>query len=190
MEKFTKEEKELLEQNPNIQAVGKSYTISKEDIQSRNDLSIGDADVRAIEIAIEQYFYEERGVTGKLDLDGNKNHVAYRLLTGKGGRGFFSDGWGRAPEMWFTDSQIDNFNKENHVAVVAAHKFGISGDSHNKTFETPNGEINLHYGHAYTVKSSDKENVYLINPWETSETITVPRDIFKDFFNAVVEFDL
>lgn len=169
-----------------LKGAGKSYVITPEELKGNNQLTSGDADVRAIEIAMDKYFQEERGVRERLDLNGNLPQVAFKLLTGKGGRNEFSDTFGRIPDFWFNDSQIDNFNKENHVAVVfTSKKEDMSFDSH-----TGDETVTLISNHAYTVKGSDEENVYLINPWDTSAVITVPRDKFKEFFDAIDEFDL
>lgn len=169
-----------------LKGAGKSYLITPEELAGNHQFSSGDGDVRAIEIAMDRYFMEERGVRGRIDLNGNKEHTAFRLLTGKGGKNLFSDSYGRIPDFWISDSQIDNFNTENHVACVAAHH------KSDLTFAAPDGAgvVTLHTGHAYAVKGSDKENVYLINPWDTSKVITVPRETFKEFFNSIDEFDL
>lgn len=164
-----------------LKGVGKSYVITKEELAGNNQFSSGDADVRAIEIAMDRYFQEERGVRGSIDLNGNLAYVAFKLLTGKGGQ----KNDGSILENGFSDSQIDNFNKPNHVAVVSAkYKDHIS-------YQTPDGETQtLLDDHAYTVKGSDDKNVYLINPHDTSKIIAVPRDTFKSFFNYINEFDL
>ncbi len=169
-----------------LKGANKTYKITPKELNGATNFSTGDGDVRAIEIAMDRYFKEERGVRLRNDLNGNHPQVAFRLLTGKGGRNFFSDSYGRLTEMWFSDSQINNFNKPNHIAVV----FKSSGK--NVSFSSPkNGEkVTLHSSHAYTVKGSDKSNVYLINPWDTSKTIAVPRKTFKEFFNGIDEFDL
>ncbi len=171
-----------------LKGVNKSYVITPEELAGNKQLSSGDGDVRAIEIAMDRYFQEERGVNDRIDLNGNKEYVAYRLLTGKGGKNWFSRTYGRIPEQIFgiSDSQIDNFNTPNHIACVAAgHKKNLTFAAFDGT-----GNITLHSNHAYAVKGSDKDNVYLVNPHDTSEVITVPRETFKDFFNAIDEFDL
>lgn len=169
-----------------LKGVGKSYRITPEELAGNHQFSSGDGDVRAIEIAMDKYFMEERGVRTRVDLNGNRMYIAFRLLTGEGNRNLFSDTYGRIPEIWFTDSQIDNFNKPNHIACVA------SGKSDDLTFSSPDGDgdVTLHTDHAYAVKGADKEYVYLINPWDTSKVIKVPRETFKEFFNYIDEFDL
>ena len=168
-----------------LKGVGRTYLIKKEELVGNNQFVAGDVDVRAIEIAMDRYFQEERGVNGRLDLVGNRPFIAFNILTGQGDKNILSDTYGRIPDYWFSDSQIDNFNKPNHVAVV----FTSSKD--NMSYSVTNEETQtLLANHAYTVKGSDEDNVYLINPHDTSKVITVPRDIFKDFFNFIDEFDL
>lgn len=169
-----------------LKGVGKTYVITTDQLAGNTQFSSGDMDVRALEIAMDRYFIEERGVRNRIDLNGNREHVAFKLLTGKGGKNILSDTYGRIPDFWITDNQIDNFNKENHIACVAAIY------KENLTFQNSNGvdKVTLHSNHAYAVKGSDAENVYLINPWNTSTVVTVPRDKFKEFFNTLDEFDL
>lgn len=178
-----------------LKGAGKSYIITPEELAGNQQLGSGDADVRAIEIAMDRYFMEERGINNwslwnpatRYDLNGNNANIAFEILTGEGGRNFLTNSlFGRLPDFWFTDSQIDNFNKENHIAVVGAH---LKGDL---TFAASDGtgDITLHTDHAYAVKGADEKNVFLVNPWDTSKVITVPREIFKDFFNSIDEFDL
>ncbi len=168
-----------------LKGAGRSYIISPEELDANIQFSRGDGDVRAIEIAMDRYFREERGVRSRIDLNGNQTHVAFQLLTGDGGRNFLRDRFEGRPKTSFSDSQIDNFNTPNHVASVYA------GKKNNLTYSTDKGKKQeLVANHAYAVKGSDKENVYIVNPWYTSKVITVPREIFKEFFEYIDEFDL
>ena len=167
-----------------LKGVGKKYVITRQEIKNARELSTGDADVRAIEIAMDRYFKEEGGINGKPDIRGNKSYVLFNAITGKGDKNFLQDSYGRIPDMWFSDRQIDNFNKPSHVAVVSARGKG------SETFAEPSGEVKLIKSHAYTVKGSDSKYVYLINPHNTSKVIKITRETFKDFFNQIDEFDL
>lgn len=71
------------------------------------------------------------------------------------------------------------------MAVVYA------GSKGNVTFKSANGSENtLIDTHAYTIKGADDNYVYVINPHDTSQTIAVPIDVFKSFFEYVDECDL
>ena len=169
-----------------LKGVNKTYEFTKQEIAAHTEYATGDLDVRIIEMAVNKYCEEDRGVRGRPDINGNYEHVAYYILTGKGRRNFLSDTYGRILDRWFTDEQIDNFNKRNHVAVVSAR--GKKSDIHLKS--TSGRNAILCTGHAYAVSRSDSKYVYLINPWDTSTEIPVDRKTFKSFFNSIDEFDL
>lgn len=168
-----------------LKGVDATYVFTPKEIKSKTNLSTGDLDVRAIEMAMDKYM-KEHPQRGHDSINSNLGHVAFKLLTGKGGKNFLSDTLGRILDLFFMDKLIDDFNKPNHVAVVAIHRTGKYS-----TFKNSNGkqEMIAHY-HEYAVKGSDKKNVYLVNPWDTSKTITIPREDFKGIFNWIDEFDL
>lgn len=169
-----------------LKGVGVTYKITKEELSARRELSRGDYDVRALEIAVEIYLKDHPNFIRryKTDIEGGLSAWAFEILTGKGGP-LITTGTLYDTEFVWQDSQLASFNKENHVAVVAASL------KKNSVFTSENGEqIELLANHAYTVRGADDKFVYLINPHCTSETIAVPIDVFKDFFNRVNEFDL
>ena len=170
-----------------LKGPNKSYKFTFSELNAATELSSGDGDIRAIEMAVNKYFKEEGSVRGQPDINGNYEHVAYRILTGKGGKNWFSDTFGRFPDIWFTDSQIDNFNKTNRVTCV-----GRTLGKDKEALATMNDGIivKLSTLHAYAVKGSDKEYVYLVDPRYTSTVLCVSREVFKDFFNQMDQFDL
>lgn len=134
-------------------------------------------------------YMKEHPQNFKNDINGNHSDVAYEILTGKGGKNFFADRYGRYADMGFTDSQINHFNDPNHIAVVSRSWMWNSSSAY--TYEYLKGQVNKLYPfHAYAVKYADKNFVYLVNPWDTSKTIPVPRDEFKRFFDSIDEYDL
>lgn len=167
----------------NLNGVNKSYIITAEELNSREDLSRGDKDVRAIEIAMEKYFKEANSdeiTGGKKDLDGNYMIVAYKILLGNKEKIMEVDD--------ILEKDIDNFNKENYIATVSAYHEGKK----NLQFEAKSGfsTVKLFEGHAYSIVGSDKENVYFINPHNTSEILSMPRGEFIEFFNNLEIMDL
>ena len=166
----------------------KDYSISKEELESNIQLSSGDGDVRALEIAVNKYFEEERGVEGRLDIDGNWMFVAYNILTGKGDFDHFFPHGSNVdklvnPDYYdhkFTDDEIDQFNDKNRDFTVSA-----KGNKENITLDIGHREQLLITKHAYAVIRSDSEYVYLVNPWDSGSELKVTREQFKDFFNYV-----
>ena len=172
-----------------LKGVGKTYKITKEELEKGKDkYSYGDPDVRAIEIALEKYMKESQIIDGigsisnnfHSDLEGNSATFAFQVLTGKGGCNIIEKFVNTVTGLWFSDSQIDNFNDPNKVTLVGAML--------KSPIKLPEGM--LFSGHAYAVIRSDADNVYLVNPWDTSIELTVSRKQFKSFFNQVVELKL
>ena len=157
-----------------LKGVGVTYTFTQAELNSRNKLSTGDMDVRAIEMAVEKYM-KKHPMNGRSSLRGNQGWVAFKLLTGKK----------VSNRARFTDKQIDNFNNPNNIAVVAHN-----GKQRHKYKNKRGQSEELVGNHEYAVKGSDKNYVYLVNPWNTAKVISVPRADFKKFFNFVNEFNL
>ena len=159
-----------------LKGVGETYYFSKEELDARSDLSIGDRDVRALEMAVERYIVEHPDFEeDRTDLCGDTPLFAMKLLTGKDITVLYD----------ISNTDIEKFNNPDCVAVVS-----ISREKDGVTCETPNGKVTLHGSHSYTVKGSDDKYVYLINPWDTSKTIAVPIDVFKDVFSRITVCEL
>ena len=168
-----------------LKGVNKTYTFTKEEINGNTQLSTGDLDVRAIEMAFDKYFTEEREVNGKVDLNGNSMITAYNILTGKDGYVNFSF-INLFKDREITQEEIDKFNDKNHIVCVSSHN-----GKKDINIKAANGSDALLTGnHAYAVSRADKNYVYLINPWDTSTEIKVDIQTFKEFFNNLTVVDL
>lgn len=174
-----------------LKGVNKTYTISKEELESNIQLAIGDGDVRALEIAVNKYFEEERGVNGKLDIEGNWMYIAYGILVGDknidDGRNnifqFFANGLENYKDI--DDELIDSFNDPNKITTVAA-----DGDKRDVQVMAGKIEQVLTTGHAYAVLRADSKYVYLVNPWKSDSEIKITREQFKEFFNEYNQMEL
>lgn len=175
--------------------VNKTYTISQKEINSATELSSGNGNVRAIEIAVNRYLRETyKNKNGyKASIDGNFETTAYKILTGKNGHTFplgsvmdqiFNpDFYERIP---ISDSSINFFNNKNQITCVSST--GNKKDIKVKSTSDKTGILTT--GHSYTVTHADQQFVYLINPWDTATELKVDRTTFKDFFTDVNKFDL
>ena len=174
-----------------LKGPNKSYRFHFDELAAAGELASGDGDVRALEMAVNQYFEEEHYVNDKPDINGNRMRVAYEILTGKSGwnhiynEGSPLDKWING-DIAITDEKIDNFNKKNHVACVSSHgnKMKINA------LQSDGQIVDLVQNHAYAVVNSDSKYVYIINPWFSGKTIILTREKFKDFFNNIEAFDL
>lgn len=178
-----------------LKGVDKTYTISQKEINNATELSSGDGDVRALEIAVNRYLREDYKENNgeNASIDGGCALTAYKILTGKGelfgalhtvGDLFFNPEWyGEEP---ISDELISKFNNQNQITCVAAN-------SNKKTIEVNTGSDKkgiLTTDHEYTVTHADQKYVYLINPWDTATEIKVDRKTFKEFFTHVDSFEL
>lgn len=132
--------------------------------------------MRALEIAINKYFEEERGINNALDINSNITSLTYKILTGKGDLDQ-SFSFGK-----FSDNKIDTFSAKNKIITVSSEDL--------KDSNTNNDNITLLSNHAYAVVGADKEFVYLINPHDSGNKFKVSRNTFKDFFNKAYIMNL
>lgn len=172
-----------------LKGVNRTYTISKEELIGNTSYVEGDLDVRAIEIAVNKYFYEKNGVNDKQDINGNFEFIAYEILTGESvpAQNIGNDNTGRfGYKINIDDNLINNFNIPNAVITVSSHN-NESCQASIMNKENSNidlSDVDLIHRHAYSVKGSDENNVYLINPHNSAETLVVSREDFKRFFNS------
>ena len=174
-----------------LKFVGKKYTFTKDEIEKRNDLSEGDMDVRAIEMAVEKYF-EEESLTFDIRsffveenaLYGNSLNRAFEILLGKSG-GIIN----RTTYKFVTDGLIESIKQGECLALVSAASL-INDESDFTVKDEKGSNYKLYCNHAYTVKSADDEFVYIINPWDTSTTLMVPKEQFKSFFDSAGTYDI
>lgn len=166
-----------------LKGVNKTYIVTKQELENNIQMVNGDGDVRALEIAVNKYIEEERGVQGQLDIQGNTMFVAYNILIGK--KNLSYNTFNNFVE--FTDEKIDSFNTKNKIITVAGYisEKNIQVNSTGNNFSSI-----LIPDHAYAVLRSDKDYVYLINPWDSENELQVPRKTFKEFFNYVNEIQL
>lgn len=163
-----------------LKGVDKTYTISQKEIDNAKELSSGDGDVRALEIAVNRYFRDDYKTKygNTASFDENYEHVAYDILIGQRQSRQFYDK--------ITNEVIDKFNDKEQVYCVSAH-----GDKKNiEVKSTSNTEGILTKDHAYTVAHVDSKYVYIINPWDTATELKVDRKTFQNFFTQIESFKI
>ena len=165
-----------------LKGINKTYIVTKQELENNIQMANGDGDVRALEIAVNKHIEEERGVLGQLDIEGNAMFVAYNMLIGKANFHNICFDY-----VEFTDEEIDSFNTKNKIITVA----GYLDEKHIQVNSTENDfSSTLIPDHAYAVLRSDKDYVYLINPWNSENELKVPRKTFKEYFNYINEIQL
>ena len=185
---MTKEGKALLERSVRVDAqgnatvtlngVGKTYKITARDLKCSNELSTGDTDIRALEIAMDRYFRETLP-DGMADIDGNTVSKAFELL-GDPSKTQAAFGQSGVQQMI---SQIQQSGMQGRASVTA-----MTGSVDPRGIDATNekGEkVKMYNAHAYSVKGADSNYVYLINPHDTSSTIKIPKNQYLQKFNLI-----
>ncbi len=191
-----------------LPGVNKRYTITADDINGCTELSEGEEEIRAIEIACNKYFYEQRGVNDSLDINGNTTDVAINILLGNTdtltqnqitpyhAKEASNDKSSYLPSS-IRSTVLFNQNSEKkgkeslekrlkELNDPQSIRIASRTDNEDYSFTNSEGqEIELYSDHAYTIKKVDNENAYIINPWDSSETVVVPLNIFLKYFDNI-----
>lgn len=161
-----------------FKGIGKTYKITARDLKGSNELSSGDSDVRALEIAMDRHFRETLP-DGVADINENSVSKAFELLADpqktKSAEGY--DG---------VSQIIDEIQKTGMKGKASVT--GMSGNVDPTDIDAinENGDfVEMYTCHAYTLKNVDKEYAYLINPHNSSETIKIPLEQYKEKFNLI-----
>lgn len=181
-----------------LKGVNKTYVITKEELEGANELSSGDMDVRAIEIAVNRYFEEEYEHSWnphrKNDIDkGGQSQMAFQILFGKGGKSFLAESfWGSLYDALFNvnDSLIKKIKSGKAIVVVSVTE-ALKVSDLKDAYDADGDPVQLIGSHAYSVIDADEEYVYLVNPHDSSKVIKMRIEDFKDTFNSadVLELD-
>lgn len=184
-----------------LKGVNKKYTFTddelKQMIQSGKYAS-GDKDVIAVEGAFEKYRKEIiinkqtssnreslkfLGVYSNNDILGNgRPKLALEILTGKG-------------VSSITKSNDKNVVYKNNVSVLQKMNEETLKpylDNKNNSLIVVLEEADKYRkndGHAFVFKGYDKENVYLINPYDTSKIETMKKEVFYKKLNELIYTD-
>lgn len=175
-----------------LKGVNKSYNISASEIRNAKELSTGDGDVRAIEIAVNRYIREayKKGDSNRASIDGNWMNVAYKILTGEDGDTLFKKFISRLkqePIHAINDDTIKEMSKPGMIATVSAEYDSRNNKAY--ALDKSNKKVPLYTRHAYTVSRVTKDFFYLINPWDTSAQIKVSMKDFRSFFDSAYVLD-
>ncbi len=137
----------------NLKGFNKKYTITAEEIKNFNQLSIGDGDIRAIEIALDRYLkecaYEDENFD-YFDIDGNHTSFLFKALLGN------------AEELTIEEAISKNvLNKKDIVLALGSAK---NSKDIKATIEKNGVRVNIMERHAYAIVKSDSKYIYLKDP--------------------------
>lgn len=161
--------------NITVYIENQSYTITKEELEAHTELSSGDMDVRAIELAVDKH-------TSKAIDDGGSTSEMFTLL---------SFGKEDANTKWRTMEENSNLAldilKHNNTSTMGKQAMVVGTDntsdlSNIKAFDENGNQVELYNGHGYAAIKADDKYVYLKNPHDTSKTLRMSHEDFKKAF--------
>ncbi len=177
------------EGNTHVKLLGpnKTYIVTREELLSHSDYSMGDYDIRAIEIAVNKYLLEER----KEDVDGGTQFDAMNILLGNSITTITTAGYTNLLEIKNNNKFEKALNEKiieklpelvEHKNLVFSMGLGLC------VSENIEGEIigenrstTLSIRHGYGVVDIDKDYIYISNPHDSKKTIKV---LLKDIIDG------
>ncbi len=159
-----------------------TYRYTQEQINQASELSTGEGDARAIEMAVRDHFLAHAKKGEPYDINGNDLAKALELLSGKKGKEqfYYSTFW---QDSITSDQRTELINYLKSIA----NKGNIIG---NCAFAYNNEWQGIYTGHAYTLYKVDNKFVYVVNPWDTSREIKIPIDEFTANCHYIYTIDL
>ena len=165
-----------------LPGVNKQYEISWGEIQANGHLVKGDGDIRAIEIAIDKYIKEQAygdEYSFNVDIHGNNLSFLYDVLIGPNDEKedcVTASVYGKSRSSnAFTSKDAEKFNDPNSFYSIGFHSMFLEPeDLVGAAISVETGKrVDLYASHAYATLKSDEKYVYLINPWDSEETLKV-----------------
>ena len=176
-----------------------TYNVSADELkEKKGKYSIGDIDVRAIEIAAEKYFKEHPDEIGRESVNtienGGRAAYAYEMFLGKGGPSFWSGTLGEIAAKPFivNDELIENIKDPNFICTVGCGTVGGKGKELSKieAEDEYGNSVKIMTDHSYSAINADDEYVYLTEPSGKYGTIKMTHKSFKSAFNHANFTDL
>lgn len=167
------------------------YVISEQDVASIQNLSSGSKKVKAVEIAMDRalrdfaYKFKDNmisldkdfGTIKNVDINGNYSQFLFDAL------------FGYSPNSTNgkTNPLTEDFNKANTFYTFALTGNGsITGSAHSQK----ESKYTFIPRHEYSIIGSDEKNVYLLNPWDSSDKITISREELNDMGVSITSYQV
>lgn len=163
----------------NFKGAKVQYTVTAEEIDKNGLLSKGSRRLRALEIAFDkhakelayndrymtQYYDDEFEHTSQCDINGNSPMVAYRTL-------FDDVDFSSHPDILTVD-----FNNPNNSYTIDFYKIP---EEYNASSEKDD-IYTFTDRHEYSIIGSDETNVFILNPHDSSDIVTISREELSKF---------
>lgn len=174
-----------------LRGIGTTYRITENEIASRSNFSTGSKKIKAIEIAMDRAIrdYAYRNKDNIFSIDGGTGLINYVSIDGNNGKFLFENLFGYSPNVTVgqTNPLTEDFNKNNTF-----YTFALSGnDSVSVAARSKNKDnYKIIPQHEYSIIGSDEQNIYLLNPWDSSDKIIMSRKDFNSMGAYITSYEL
>ncbi len=154
------------------------YTFSVSWLKGETHLSKGDIDLRALEAAVERHALEyglKDPTSGEMQytIDGSYTSLAFELLTGR-----------KTKDVTPSKSNLRRLSKDK-TAVMTAQVNTDTKTKYVASKVSDRSQTPVVSGHAYSVQKITDKEVFIINPWDSSEILSMPIDEFSKTFTYI-----
>ena len=175
-----------------LKGSNEKYTITADEIANTPNLSTGSKKLKAVEIAMDKHIknnaYRDKNLqvwvdndfefVTNVDINGNWSTIAWKNLFGAGNLDI---------QIQQPDILKEDFNKPDRLYALSLNGkedvYGMATSQKDKNYR-------IVARHAYSIIGSDKENVYLLNPWDSSDKITVSRENLKKIGVNIEQYEI
>lgn len=192
LEKLVTIDKKTGDYHVKLNADGKNltYKVSKRDLSEYTALSTGSEKVNAVEIAMDKYIrdlaYKDR--KDEFRIDDEFGYVSFVTIDSNFSSFLWRTMFGNNYDLFNikVDSSTEDFNNPNRVYEMSLN--GVERRAVNGLAKSEKDEnYSIISRHAYSIIGSDEKNIYLLNPWDSADKITITREDFKKL-DANIEF--
>ena len=190
LEKLVKTDQKTGDYIVNLKGEKQTIRVTKNDLKEYTAIALGSEKVNAIEIAMDKYIRnkaykkieqypvvdDEFGYVSDVTIDANFSSFLWRTL--------FGDNYDLYDIK--IEPSTEDFNNPDRVYEMhlnGSERYDVSGLAKSEKEE----DYRIISRHAYSIIGSDENNIYLLNPWDSEDKITITRENFKKL-NAGIEF--
>lgn len=125
-------------------------------------------------MAVDKYLYKLACTNSKYslksDINGNDIDTVYKILFGDNVKHIKS----------YEEVIKEDFNDANKVFCIGSDDNNVDTKTIENALINSKGQpVDFITGHAYAIKGSDNQYVYLINPWDSKETLKITHKRLK-----------
>ena len=172
----------------------KEYTIDYEKLKAANEYSTGDLDVRAIEMALNQYVHDNNLAFGDITL-GWEEKDAYKFLFGEDNvevaeYKIDDDNFKFDSEKYLKTLQANSNSKiMSNLSIYPYEVRQIILDQDDKKIfadDKDGNQVELHFQHAYNFTKIDENFLYFTDPHAPEKELHIPKEKVGTIFNGAI----